>query len=157
MPNILFLMCDSMDGRNMDPTSYQYSLMNMPTLRGIASQGVNFIRTYTNSPQCVPGRSAFMTGRHTHLQGGYSNNLGFAMSSNGTLDSQCVKLYNEDTCIYFGTKMQNNNYTLLDAMKQIGYQTYLYGKVDIAGGIIELPSQKNATADGWYAYVLNFD
>ena len=150
MPNILFLMCDSMDGRNMDPTTQQYSLINMPTLRSIASQGVNFIRTYTNAPQCVPGRSAMMTGRHTHHQGAYSNNLGFGLSSNGTLDESCIQQYSEETCLYFGTKMQNNNYTLLDAMQEIGYDVYLYGKLDIGGNIIHLPSQANASADGFH-------
>lgn len=149
-PNILFFMCDSMDGRNMDPTTQQYSLINMPTLHSLSSQGVNFIRTYTNSPQCVPGRCAMMTGRHTHHQGAYSNNLGFALSSNGTMDITCKSQYSEETCDYFGTKMQNNNYTLVDAMEDIGYNVYLYGKVDIGGNVIHLSSQSNASADGFH-------
>ena len=51
-PNIIFLMTDSMDGRNMDPTSNQYSLIDMPNLRNVANEGVQFVRTYTSSPQC---------------------------------------------------------------------------------------------------------
>lgn len=44
-PNILFLMCDSMDGRVLDPTSPVFDRLEMPNLRGLAGAGVNFIRT----------------------------------------------------------------------------------------------------------------
>jgi hypothetical protein len=41
--NILFLMCDSMDGRVLDPTSPVSSRVAMPNLRELASQGTNFV------------------------------------------------------------------------------------------------------------------
>ncbi len=114
-PNILFLMTDSMDGklfatfsltllaivstnktqkkgRNMDPTSAQYPLMNMPNLRGIASQGVTFTRHYTNSPQCVPGRSALFSGRRTDNTRAFNNALGFMMSSGYSVDPKTGKV-----------------------------------------------------------------
>ena len=50
-PNILFLMCDSMDGRVLDPTSPVYKRLEMPNLRALAARGVNFVNTYAASPQ----------------------------------------------------------------------------------------------------------
>ena len=64
-PNILFLMCDSMDGRVLDPTSPVSDRLEMPHLRALASTGVNFLNTYAASPQCVPSRAAMFTGRRT--------------------------------------------------------------------------------------------
>jgi hypothetical protein len=49
--NILFLMCDSMDGRVLDPTSPVSSRLQMPNLRRLAAEGTNFVRTYAASPQ----------------------------------------------------------------------------------------------------------
>ncbi len=54
LPNILFLMCDSMDGRVVDPSSPVSKYVATPTLDALAAEGVNFVRTYANSPQCVP-------------------------------------------------------------------------------------------------------
>lgn len=62
-PNILFLMCDSMDGRVLDPTSDVSQKLEMPNLRKLAAEGVNFIRTYAASPQCVPSRATMFAGR----------------------------------------------------------------------------------------------
>ena len=56
-PNVLFLMCDSMDGRVIDPTSPVSKYMSTPALDGLAATGVNFVRTYAASPQCVPSRT----------------------------------------------------------------------------------------------------
>jgi hypothetical protein len=39
--NILFLMCDSMDGRVLDPTSAVSQRMEMPNLRRLASLGTH--------------------------------------------------------------------------------------------------------------------
>ena len=72
------------------------------------------------------------------------------MQSDGkTVDGACSGYYGDKMCEYFYS-FQQANYTLLDAMKDIGYNVYLYGKVDVGGNIIELPSQSNATADGFH-------
>ena len=80
-----------MDGRNMDPTSpNQYNPIEMPNLRDLAINGVQFIRHYTNGPQCVCGRSVMWTGTRTNDNHVYNNAMGFAATSNGTLDKNCV-------------------------------------------------------------------
>eukprot|EP01084_Bolivina_argentea_P129140 228126_1 len=150
-PNILFLMCDSMDGRNMDPTALQYPLMNMPNLRHLAEKGSVFTRHYCSSPQCVPGRTALFSGRRTDQQKGFNNGMGWAMKVDGiTLDPSCLKLYNQATCERWG-KLQGINYTLFDGLESIGYNVYLYGKVDVGAGIIETPGQGNASVAGFHS------
>eukprot|EP01084_Bolivina_argentea_P272946 464844_1 len=149
-PNIIFLMTDSMDGRNIDPSHPQSALMTMPNLRSIANAGTQFVNTYTNSPICVTGRACLFTGRRIDNNKAFNNGMGFGMASDGiTLDKNCVKWYNKTTCRDTFGKFQALNYTLLDAMQDIGYDVYLYGKVDIGAGILQLPSQANATADGY--------
>ena len=146
-PNIIFLMTDSMDGRNLDPTSSQYSLMDMHNLRDLANKGTNMIRTYTNSPQCVPGRTTFLSGLRTDETKTFSNNMGFAAASNGSIDVGCTKYYNHSTC-HDWKKLQGLNYTFVDALADMGYNIYLYGKMDTGADIIE--DYTNLSADGWH-------
>merc|ERR1712195_184647 len=85
--NILFLMCDSMDGRVLDPSSPVWDRMAMPNLRQLASEGTNFVRTYAESPQCVPSRASMFTGRYTHEIKAWSNEQGVAgIPSSGQVD-----------------------------------------------------------------------
>eukprot|EP01047_Picozoa_sp_COSAG01_P034542 COSAG01_NODE_2600_length_7396_cov_35.648212_4_plen_155_part_00 len=67
--NILFLMCDSMDGRVLDPTSPVSSRLQMPNLRRLAAEGTNFVRTYAASPQvgCTALFYSFMHGRRAFV------------------------------------------------------------------------------------------
>eukprot|EP01084_Bolivina_argentea_P070207 127654_1 len=153
-PNIIFLMCDSMDGRNMDPTSFQYNLMHMPNLRSIADQGVSFVRHYTNSPKCVPGRVAMFTGRRIDQIKTFGNKMGLAMDSKQNfLDPACVDFYGVEVCEKWG-KLQGLNYTLFDAMTDIGYDVYLYGKLDIGGYITERIKEK--TLEDGFSYATGF-
>ena len=92
--NILFLMCDSMDGRVLDPSSPVWDRMAMPNLRQLASEGTNFVRTYAESPQCVPSRASMFTGRYTHEIKAWSNEQGVAgIPSSGQVDPTCKQFY----------------------------------------------------------------
>ena len=149
-PNILFLNVDEMEGRVMDPTAPdQYNAVFMPNLRSMASQGTQFIRHYTNGPQCVCGRSVLWTGRRTHDIHVFNNAFGIAAFSNGTVDKSCAQNYDEQFCLDMFNNKQKANYTILDAMKSFGYQVYVYGKLHIGAGIMDLPSQKNATNEAF--------
>ena len=149
-PNFLFLMVDSMDGRNMDPTSSIYHTMQMPNLRSIANEGTQFIKHYTNSPQCVPGRAVLFTGRRIDQIRTWSNEMGIALFVNQSkADPNCIKYYGNSTCFKLGAA-QNVNYTLLSGLEDAGYTVYLNGRMDVGAGITSLPSQPDSDADGWH-------
>ncbi|MBN1349197.1 sulfatase-like hydrolase/transferase [candidate division KSB1 bacterium] len=58
--NVLFIMCDQMNGRfcsfNGDP------LAEMPNLERLSKQAVVFRRAYCNNPLCTPSRCSMLTG-----------------------------------------------------------------------------------------------
>ena len=124
-PNILFLMCDSMDGRVLDPTSTVSSFVQMPNLRKLASRGTNFINTYAASPQCVPSRTTMFTGRRIDQTRTWSNEQGVAgIPSTGKLDSECLRLFDQETCSSFAAE-QNISATLVDSLRELSCETCL--------------------------------
>eukprot|EP01084_Bolivina_argentea_P192355 330253_1 len=138
-----------MDGRNMDAgSSDQYNAIQMPNLRSMASKGAQFVRHYTNGPQCVCGRSVLWTSRRTNDIQVYNNAFGIAATSNGTLDSNCITQYGADKCHQMSA-IQSANYTILDAMNSLGYDIYLVGKLHIGAGIMQMPIGKNLTAEAF--------
>ena len=158
-PNILFLMCDSMDGRVVDPSSPISKRVATPTLDSLAATGVNFIRTYAASPQCVPSRTTMLAGRRTDQIRAFSNGNGLAGDpSTGGLDSTCVKDYDEQTCAEWA-KSQNVSSTFFDALAPVyaagnaveGDECTLcvMGKVDVGQNILTRYGP-SATADGWH-------
>ena len=64
-PNILFLQCDEMDGRVLDPRHPLSKVTRMPNLARLAARGVNFVGTYAENPLCAPSRASTFTGRRT--------------------------------------------------------------------------------------------
>ncbi len=147
-PNILFLMCDSMDGRVLDPTSPISSLLDMPNLRKLAARGTNFINTYAASPQCVPSRTTMFAGRRIDQTQTWSNGQGIAgIPSTGKLDSECLRLFDNETCTNWQTN-QNVTATLVDSLRELSCEACLYGKVDIGAGILQDPKETYAKANG---------
>ena len=150
-PNILFLMCDSMDGRILDPTSPISSFVQMPNLRKLAGRGTNFINTYAASPQCVPSRTTMFTGRRIDQTRTWSNEQGVAViPSTGKLDSECLRLFDEETCSSFAEE-QNITATLVDSLRELRCEACLYGKVDVGAGILQDEQETNATANGYHS------
>ena len=54
-PNILFIHCDSMDGRVMG--CMDHPAAHTPNLDRPAERGVLFRNTYSNNPLCWPSRN----------------------------------------------------------------------------------------------------
>ena len=63
--HVILLFTDEQDGRTVDPTHPLSRVVETPAFSRLAKNGANFIRTYTPSPQCVPGRVATFTSKHT--------------------------------------------------------------------------------------------
>merc|ERR1719293_266688 len=94
-----------MDGRVLDPASPISSQLAMPYMWSLAAQGVNFVNTYSNNPQCVPSRTSMFTGRYTHQIESWSNMKPLAATpGSGTasgvweLDQTCVDDFDEILC-----------------------------------------------------------
>ena len=155
--NLLWLMSDSFDGRLLDPGAPQWAQVALPNLRALADRGTNFIRTYANSPQCVPSRSSMMTGRHTHKIGAWSNSMGLAHRFNSSegaeehVDKGCKTAWNQSIC--WQIKAWQPNVTsstpdILRGLRDAGVNVHVFGKVDIGFGILE--DFAHATEDGFH-------
>ena len=77
------------------------------------------MRTYANSPQCVPSRSSMCTGRRTDQIEAWSNEKGLAASEDGTLDKTCIYFYGTDQCAAWA-KMQNYSETIFSGLQRLG-------------------------------------
>lgn len=64
-PNIVFLVVESTDGRSWS-RNYQDGAVDLPNIRSLQDQGVEFNSHYTNAPVCCPSRATFWSGRHVH-------------------------------------------------------------------------------------------
>jgi arylsulfatase A-like enzyme len=70
-PNIVFIMSDDHAVRAV--SAYGNSLMQTPNIDRIADGGMRFDRAYVGNSICGPSRATFLTGRHSHANGFYSN------------------------------------------------------------------------------------
>ena len=147
LPNILFLMCDSMDGRVIDPTSSVSKYVATPVLDGLAAEGVNFVRTYASSPQCVPSRTSMLAGRRTDQTRTFSNSQGLAQDPSGALDERCVAVYDSETCAAFGKEQQVDR-TFFDALSAT-HDIALFGKIDIGHNVLKRYGPQ-PTIPGWH-------
>ena len=66
-PNILLIMPDQHRGDCLSCSGHP--VVQTPNIDRIASEGINFTRTYTQSPICVPARAGLITGRYPHQIG----------------------------------------------------------------------------------------
>lgn len=98
-PNILFIMTDQF---RWDGVGGIGGWTRTPHLDGLAAQGVTFTNCVTNSPLCLPARTALVTGLYPHQTGIWSNIRGY------DLPEQSV--------------------TWMQAVQAAGYRTSLFGK-----------------------------
>eukprot|EP00928_Gymnodinium_smaydae_P058384 TRINITY_DN4158_c0_g2_i1.p1 TRINITY_DN4158_c0_g2~~TRINITY_DN4158_c0_g2_i1.p1 ORF type:complete len:610 (-),score=140.58 TRINITY_DN4158_c0_g2_i1:49-1803(-) len=135
-PNILFLMTDSLDGRIVEPGTPQAAAVDLPFMRGfLVDNGVNFVRSYSNNPMCVPSRTSMMTGRSVDRINVWGNRQGLAASPGGVLDDNCVKNNGESKCRAWA-KEQGNPETIFSTMKGLGYKVHADGRLHIGAGML---------------------
>ncbi len=136
--NILFLQSDEMDGRVLDPSTPLWNVVEMPNLRGLATEGINFVSTYTNSPLCAPSRASMWTGRYVNNILAWSNvkSITAQVDDPSKPDSTCANIigYGAQWCVDMG-KQQNITTTIKQSMATAGYEVKLFGKMDIGGGM----------------------
>ena len=105
-PNVLFIQCDSMDGRAMGYMDHPAMRQATPNLDALAHRGVLFRNTYCNNPICCPSRASMWSGLYTHVCEGWNNYKGLE----------------EDTP------------TFRDQLAAGGYLTQTFGKTDYLSG-----------------------
>eukprot|EP00937_MAST-01D_sp_MAST-1D-sp2_P008029 g8029.t1 len=147
--HILFLFVDEMDGRIIDPASRGVK-PPLPNLQRLADRGAQFTTAYAESPQCVPSRTAVMTGRRTHETGVYDNFMGLASTAGdaNNPDRHCVANYGRAACVAAGAR-QNVSGTWIDRLHAQGYNVTLYGKMHVGGGLANYPGKLNGDGGAW--------
>lgn len=124
-----------MDGRIHDPASPQ-TKPPMPNLQKLAKAGALFTTTYSQSPQCVPSRSALMVGLRTDQIEVYDNFVGIAgVNGDPTVsDSHCTATFGHAACVQFA-RTQKAPPTFIDRLHTAGYNVSLHGKVHVGAGL----------------------
>jgi arylsulfatase K len=105
-PNILFVECDSMDGRIMGCMGHPAMSRATPNLDMLARRGVLFRNTFCNNPICCPSRASMWSGQYTHTCEGWNNYKG----------------------------LEPDTPTFRDQLDAGGYVTQTFGKTDYLSG-----------------------
>jgi arylsulfatase K len=116
--NIIFIHCDSMDGRVMGCMDHPAMVRATPNLDALADRGVLFRNTYCNSPVCCPSRASMWSGQFTHNCEGWNNHKGL-----------------EEGTPTFKTKLD-----------EAGYKTVTFGKTDYLSGYHSIRSRVTSWA-----------
>lgn len=105
-PNIIFVQCDSMDGRIMGCMGHPAMGRATPNLDALAARGVLFRNAYSNNPICCPSRASMWSGQYTHHCEGWNNYKGLSQT----------------------------HPTFRTALDSAGYVTQTFGKTDYLSG-----------------------
>jgi len=79
-PNIVFVQCDSMDGRAIGCAGHPAVKNATPNLDALARAGVLFRNAYCNNPICCPSRASMWSGQYTHHCEAWNNYKGLSES-----------------------------------------------------------------------------
>jgi len=117
-PNIVVFLADDLGYGDLG--CYGSTDINTPNIDKLAEQGVRFTNFYTNGPECTPTRVALMTGRYQQRAGGLECAIG-AGNVGRYNEAEWLAEQNE-----LGLPASEN--TLLNHLKEVGYQTAMFGK-----------------------------
>jgi len=112
-PNILLLMTDQ---QRWDALSCRGGWVRTPNLDGIGSEGIRFTNCVTNSPVCVPARLSMATGWYPHNTGVWNN---------------------------MHHQMSPTTPTWMQAIREAGYRTSLFGKTHLHPHTGDLRDREN--------------
>jgi len=104
--SIVFIHCDSMDGRAMGCMEHPAMERATPNLDALARRGTLFRNAYSNNPICCPSRASMLSGQYTHRCEGWNNYKG----------------------------LEPGDPTFLDQLVRTGYQMQILGKTDYLSG-----------------------
>ena len=101
-PNILFVTADHLRYDTLGHTGDP--VLQTPAIDGLAAQGIRFDQFFVQNPVCQPSRATMMTGRYPRHHGVRWN----------------------------GSRLDENEMTLVEFLKDQGYTTALVGKHHVA-------------------------
>ena len=107
-PNIIFILTDDHRWDHLGFLGHPF--LRTPNLDRLAGEGVNFANAFVVTSLCSPSRATFLTGMYAH-QHGVKNNL---------------------------THWRDSNVTVLELLKNAGYDTAFIGKWHMPGGLPEV-------------------
>ena len=106
-PNIIVIMSDDMGYTDVGPYG---SEIETPNLQRMADEGLRFSQFY-NTPRCSPTRAALITGQYAHAVG-----MGHLAGTNRQSPG------------YSGDLRTDNNLTMAETLREVGYSTQAVGK-----------------------------
>ncbi len=118
-PNVLFILVDDIGWT--DVGCFGSSFYETPNLDKLANEGVKFTNAYASCPVCSPTRASIMTGKNTV-------NHGVTDWIPGRQDRYPKEDHRKFMALPFNLKMELDEITLAEAMKEAGYITHFAGK-----------------------------
>ena len=105
-PNIVWIFSDDHAWQAIGAYGGRFEKENLtPNLDGLASEGMVFDRAYVANSICAPSRATLLTGKHSHLNGKYTN----------------------------GGKFNHDQQQFQKILQKSGYQTAMIGKIHLSG------------------------
>lgn len=121
-PNILFILVDDLGWADLGYTGSQF--FETPNVDKLAASGLVFTDAYAASPVCSPSRAAILTGKYParlNLTDYIPGNRHHGPHKNQKLASHPFKL-----------QLDLEEYTIAEAFKDAGYETFFAGKWHIS-------------------------
>jgi len=146
-PNIVFLVCESTDGRTWRE-GYQDNVIPLPNLRSLEKQpgGYAFHNHYSNTPVCCPSRATLWSGRHAHKIPHIQKQT---HTNKATNESRTRELPVDGAWNNFEGLSHNFNQRIDQVLQsRAGYTTYLSGKQDFTTG----SHTENVQLSSWTMY-----
>lgn len=107
-PNIVFILADDLGATDLGCTGSD--LYQTPNIDGLAKQGMQFSTAFSSHPTCSPSRAAIMSGKYPARLGIVSHGArGTVVEGNGTF-------------------LPASEFTIAEALKEVGYTTCHIGK-----------------------------
>ncbi len=116
-PNVILILADDMGAHDLGCTGSMF--YETPRLDRLASEGMQFTQAYSACPVCSPTRAALMTGRWP-ARVGITDYIPGARVGKLLPAEYLHQLPDEET-------------TVAEAMKAVGYRTGMYGKWHLGG------------------------
>jgi len=133
LPNVLIILADDV-GFGDIPANYPEALVPMPNVQRLADNGVRFLDAHSTSAVCAPTRYSLLSGNYPWR----------GRRPYGTWN------YNG------GTQFKNGQISLAQMLKDVGYNTSMFGKVHLGAHV--QPREEGASFDeNWHPHPKTLD